>query len=82
MAGIPHHAAERYCGELVRRGFSVALCDQLESTPAPGALLRRGITRVLTPGTVLEEGMLAHAATTGWRPWCWSRASGGWRWPM
>jgi len=59
MAGIPHHAAERYCGELVRRGYSVALCDQLESTPARGALLRRGITRVLTPGTVLEEGMLA-----------------------
>ena len=59
MAGIPHHAAERYCGELVRRGLSVALCDQLESTPAKGALLRRGITRVLTPGTVLEEGMLA-----------------------
>ncbi len=59
MAGIPHHAAERYCAELVRRGLAVALCDQLESTPAPGALLRRGITRVLTPGTVLEEGMLA-----------------------
>ena len=59
MAGIPHHAAERYCSELVRRGLSVALCDQLESTPAKGALLRRGITRVLTPGTVLEEGMLA-----------------------
>lgn len=59
MAGIPHHAAERHCAELVRRGFSVALCDQLESTPAKGELLRRGITRVLTPGTVIEEGMLA-----------------------
>jgi len=59
MAGIPHHAAERYCGELVRRGHSVALCDQVESTPAKGELLKREITRVLTPGTVLEEGMLA-----------------------
>lgn len=58
MAGIPHHAAERYCSELIRRGFSVALCDQLETTPAKGALLKRDITRVLTPGTVLEEGML------------------------
>ncbi len=58
MAGIPHHAVERHCAELVRRGLSVALCDQLETTPARGALLRRGITRVLTPGTVLEEGML------------------------
>ena len=58
MAGIPHHAAERYCTELVRRGLSVALCDQVETTPAKGALLKREITRVLTPGTVLEEGML------------------------
>ncbi len=59
MAGIPHHAVERYSNELLRRGLCVALCDQLETTPAKGALLRRGITRVLTPGTVLEEGMLS-----------------------
>ncbi len=59
MAGIPHHAAERYCAELIRRGISVALCDQLETTPSKGNLLKREITRVLTPGTVIEEGMLA-----------------------
>ena len=59
MAGIPHHAAERYCTELIKQGYSVALCDQLETTPAKGALLKRDITRVLTPGTVLEEGMLS-----------------------
>ncbi len=59
MAGLPHHAAERYCADLVRRGHSVALCDQVETTPSKGALLRREITRVLTPGTVLDEGMLA-----------------------
>lgn len=63
MAGIPHHAAERYCSELVRRGLSVALCDQLEEasvrSQGRGELLRRDITRVITPGTVLEEGMLA-----------------------
>ncbi|MEB3331345.1 MAG: DNA mismatch repair protein MutS, partial [Synechococcaceae cyanobacterium] len=59
MAGIPHHAAERHCAELVRQGLSVALCDQLEPAAAKGALLRREITRVITPGTVLEEGMLS-----------------------
>ncbi|MEY3768842.1 MAG: mismatch repair protein MutS, partial [Cyanobacteriota bacterium] len=59
MAGIPHHAAERYCSDLVRRGLSVALCDQLEATASKGSLLRRDITRILTPGTVLEDGMLA-----------------------
>lgn len=58
MAGIPHHAAERYCIDLIRLGYSVALCNQLETTPTKGALLKRDITRVLTPGTVLEEGML------------------------
>ncbi len=58
MAGIPHHAAEKYCAELIRHGLSVALCDQLETTAAKGALLKRDITRVLTPGTVIEEGML------------------------
>ena len=65
MAGIPHHAAERYCADLVSRGFSVALCDQVEEaaerskTGGKPALLKREITRVLTPGTVLEEGMLS-----------------------
>ncbi|MEB3349360.1 MAG: DNA mismatch repair protein MutS [Cyanobacteriota bacterium] len=59
MAGLPHHAAERYCADLIRRGFSVALCDQMEATPTRGTLLRREITRVLTPGTVLDDGMLA-----------------------
>jgi DNA mismatch repair protein MutS len=78
MAGIPHHAAERYCAELVRRGLSVALCDQLETTPAKGALLRRDITRVLTPGTVLEEGMLA-ARRNNWL--CAVVVSGG-RWGL
>ena len=58
MAGIPHHAAERYCSELIRKGLSVAICDQVESSANKGSLLKREITRVLTPGTVIEEGML------------------------
>ncbi len=58
MAGIPHHASERYCSELIRQGLSVVICDQLETTPSKGSLIKRAITRVLTPGTVIEEGML------------------------
>ncbi|MEB3238798.1 MAG: DNA mismatch repair protein MutS, partial [Cyanobacteriota bacterium] len=66
MAGIPHHAAERYCAELVRGGHAVALCDQLETAPSKaGALLQRAVTRVLTPGTVLEEGLLP-ARSNNW----------------
>ena len=59
MAGIPHHALERYSIQLLGHGRSVAICDQLETTPSTGGLLRRDITRVLTPGTVLEEEMLS-----------------------
>ncbi len=77
MAGIPHHAAERYCSELVRRGHAVALCDQLETTAAKGALLKRDITRVLTPGTVLEEGCWRPDATTGSQLLCSMTSSAG-----
>ena len=59
MAGIPHHASDRYCTELIKKGLSIAICDQLEAAPAKGnKLIRRGITRLITPGTILEEGML------------------------
>tara|TARA_Y100001970_G_scaffold286787_1_gene409808 strand:+ start:7516 stop:10287 length:2772 start_codon:yes stop_codon:yes gene_type:complete len=59
MAGVPHHALERYCSELIKKNHSVVICDQLEksngnySTP-----LKRAITRIITPGTIIEEGML------------------------
>ncbi len=59
MAGIPHHASDRYCTELIKKGLSIAICDQLEAAPAKGKkLIKRAITRLITPGTILEEGML------------------------
>ncbi|MEO1209325.1 MAG: DNA mismatch repair protein MutS [Cyanobacteria bacterium J06638_20] len=60
LAGIPHHALDRYCALLVERGFAVAICDQTEDkADVQGTrLLERAVTRVITPGTVLEEGML------------------------
>ena len=60
MAGIPHHASDRYCRELIKKGLSIAICDQLEAAPTKGnKLIKRGITRLITPGTILEEGMLS-----------------------
>ncbi len=63
MAGIPHHALDRYANQLVEKGYSIAVCDQMESAAeAQGlaqGLVRREVTRVITPGTVIEEGMLA-----------------------
>ncbi len=59
LAGIPHHALDRYCGLLVEKGYAVAVCDQTEdASEAQGRLVQRQVTRVITPGTVLEEGML------------------------
>ncbi|MDX2230762.1 MAG: DNA mismatch repair protein MutS [Leptolyngbyaceae cyanobacterium bins.349] len=59
LAGIPHHALDRYCAQLVEQGYAVAVCDQTEdATAAQGRLVQREVTRVITPGTVLEEGML------------------------
>ena len=59
MAGIPHHASDRYCTQLIKKGLSIAICDQLEAAPSKGnKLIKRGITRLITPGTILEEGML------------------------
>jgi DNA mismatch repair protein MutS len=59
MAGVPFHSVERYLARLLQKGFRVALCDQLEDPKAAKGLVRRGVTRVLTPGTRVEESFLA-----------------------
>ncbi|MBW4688824.1 MAG: DNA mismatch repair protein MutS [Komarekiella atlantica HA4396-MV6] len=59
MSGVPHHAWERYATMLVEKGYAVVICDQVEdASEATGRLVRREVTRILTPGTLLEEGML------------------------
>ncbi|PZD74460.1 DNA mismatch repair protein MutS [Acaryochloris thomasi RCC1774] len=59
MAGIPHHQLERYCRMLVGKGYAVAICDQMEDPAQAQGLVKREVTRVITPGTVLDEGMLS-----------------------
>ena len=58
MAGVPHHAVETYLGRLVRKGYKVALCDQVEDPRLAKGLVRREVTRVVTPGTVVEDRIL------------------------
>jgi DNA mismatch repair protein MutS len=58
MCGVPHHAAERYIARLIAKGHRVAVCDQLEDPRFAKNIIRRGVTRVVTPGTVLEDSML------------------------
>src|SRR5580704_11634005 len=63
MAGVPVHAAEAYLAKLIRAGFKVAVCEQMED-PAEArkrggkAIVRRDIVRVVTPGTLTEDGLL------------------------
>lgn len=59
MAGFPHHAIESYLQKLVRSGYKVAICDQLEDPAlAKNKLVKRGITEILTPGVAFGESML------------------------
>ena len=58
MAGFPHHAIETYLTKLVRAGYKVAICDQLEDPKFAKKLVKRGVTEIVTPGISFGEGML------------------------
>ena len=55
MCGVPHHAAEGYIGKLIRKGFKVAICEQMEDPRLAKKLVRREVTRVVTPGTAADS---------------------------
>ena len=57
MCGVPHHAWQSYVGKLLRAGHKVVICDQVEAA-GKGKIVKRGVTRVLTPGTVVEDAYL------------------------
>ncbi len=57
MAGIPYHAVENYLARLIEKGYHVAICEQVGGTPVRG-LFPRQVVRVVTPGTVVEPGLL------------------------
>jgi DNA mismatch repair protein MutS len=72
MCGVPYHAAEGYIAKLIRRGFKVAVCEQVEDPRLAKTLVRRQVTRVVTPGTAAdsslnaeENNFLAAVATAG-----------------
>ena len=58
MAGVPHHAAEMYIAKLVNKGYKVAICEQLEDPKQAKGIVKRGVIRVVTPGTIVESNML------------------------
>ena len=58
MAGVPHHAAEMYISRLIAKGYKVAICEQLEDPKTAKGIVKRGVIRVVTPGTIVESNML------------------------
>ncbi len=58
MCGVPYHSAEAYIARLVQRGYKVAICEQMEDPATAKGLVKRDITRIVTPGTVVESSML------------------------
>ncbi len=58
MCGVPHHAAESYIARLIKAGHRVAICEQMEAVPSSGTVVRREVTRVITPGTLVEQNLL------------------------
>ncbi|HPV62678.1 MAG TPA: DNA mismatch repair protein MutS, partial [Fervidobacterium sp.] len=59
MAGIPYHALDNYLKKLVENGYKVAICDQMEDPATAKGIVKREVTRVVTPGTIIEDEMLS-----------------------
>lgn len=58
MCGIPHHAANNYISKLVGRGYKVAICEQLEDPTVAKGIVKRGIVKIITPGTYADSNFL------------------------
>ncbi|MFW6449745.1 MAG: DNA mismatch repair protein MutS [Nanoarchaeota archaeon] len=58
LAGIPYHSIEPYLAKLIKNGFKVAICEQLEDPKQAKGVVKRGVTRIVTPGTVIEDRIL------------------------
>ena len=58
MCGVPYHSYEAYLARLVKKGYKVAICEQMEDPALAKGLVKRAVTRVVTPGTVIEGSML------------------------
>ncbi|MBQ7173648.1 MAG: DNA mismatch repair protein MutS [Clostridia bacterium] len=62
MCGVPFHSAESYIGTLIKKGYKVAICEQMEDPALAKGLVRRDVIRVVTPGTLIETNLLTDTA--------------------
>ena len=75
MCGVPYHALDAYLAKLIRAGRKAAICEQMEDPATARGLVRREVTRVVTPGTVIEDGIL-DAARDNYLASLWYAAPG------
>lgn len=62
LAGFPHHALDTYLHKLVKAGYRVAICDQLEDPKATKGIVKRGVTELVTPGVAINDKLLEHGS--------------------
>src|ERR1700710_2582687 len=60
LAGFPHHALDTYLHKLVKAGYRVAICDQLEDPKLAKGIVKRGVTEMITPGVATNDKLLEH----------------------
>ena len=58
MCGVPHHASDGYIGKLVKKGYRVAICEQVEDPRKAKGLVKREVVRVVSPGTLIDSNFL------------------------
>ncbi len=58
MCGVPYHAAESYIARLIKAGRRVAICEQMETTPSSGSIVKREVVRIITAGTLMEQNLI------------------------
>ena len=62
MCGVPFHACETYIARLIKKGYKVAICEQMENPADAKGVVKRSVIRVVTPGTLIESNMLSEDA--------------------
>jgi len=80
MAGVPHHSATTYIKRLLGEGYSVAICEQVEEPSKGKRLLKRAVTRIITPGTVVEEELLSGSMSNNIAAVVFSKEKAGVAW--
>ncbi len=82
MAGVPHHALKGYVRQLLEKGYNVAICDQVENPREAKGLVKRAVTRILTPGTVVDDENLFAKGHNYLGALCWNeeKGAGGFAW--